>query len=35
MFFKPKPAKKEYERSMLPKNRKEVFFDVIKLNWGK
>lgn len=34
-MFRPKPAKKEYEPSMLPKNRKEVFFDVIKLNWGK
>lgn len=32
-MFKPKPAKKEYEHSMLPKNRKEVFFDVLKLNW--
>ena len=34
-MFKPKPAKKEYLPSMLPKNRKEVFFDVLKLNWGR
>lgn len=32
-MFKPKAAKKEYEKYMLPKNRREVFFDVIKLNW--
>lgn len=34
-MFKPKVAKKEYDASMLPKNRKEVFFDVLKNNWGK
>lgn len=34
-MFKPKTSKNEYEPSMLPKNRKELFFDVIKLHWGK
>lgn len=34
-MFKPKTSKKEYDSSMLPKNRKEVFFDVMKLHWGK
>ncbi len=34
-MFKPKTSKKEYDSSMLPKNRKEVFFDVLKLHWGK
>ena len=26
---------KDFTRDMLPKNRKEVFFDVLKLHWGK
>lgn len=30
---KKKYAEQDYTESMLPKNRKEVFFDVIKLNW--
>lgn len=34
-MFKPKAAKKDYDESMLPKTRKEVFFDVLKNNWGK
>jgi hypothetical protein len=32
-LFRIKPAKIEYQDSMLPKNRKEVFFDVFKLHW--
>ena len=34
-MLKPKTSGTEYESWMLPKNRKEVFFDVIKLHWGK
>lgn len=34
-MFKPKTSHEEFEPSMLPKNRKELFFDVIKLHWGK
>lgn len=34
-MFKPKTSQNEYDPSMLPKNRKEAFFDVMKLNWGK
>ncbi len=33
MAFKRKAAKQDYSAAMLPHNRKEVFFDVIKLNW--
>ena len=32
-LFKVKPAKTDYVDSMLPSNRKEVFFDVCKLHW--
>lgn len=32
-LFKNKASKKEYTRDMLPHNRKEVFFDVLKLQW--
>ncbi len=32
-MFRPKAAAKEYEKYMLPKNRKEVFQDVVKNNW--
>ena len=32
-LFKVKPAKTDYLDSMLPRNRKEVFFDVFKLHW--
>ena len=32
-LFKNKPNKREYTRDMLPHNRKEVFFDVLKLQW--
>ena len=32
-LFKVKPAKTEFTDSMLPSNRKEVFFDVFKLHW--
>ncbi len=32
-FFKPKAAKNDFTKSMLPQNRKEVFFDVVKLHW--
>ncbi len=35
LFNFNKPAKKEYTSDMLPKNRREVFFDVLKLNWTK
>lgn len=35
MFFKPKTASKDFQRSMLPHNRREVFADVVKLHWGK
>lgn len=31
-MFRPKAAKQEYEKYMLPKNRKEVFADVVKTN---
>ncbi len=31
--FKPKMAKEDYTAAMLPHNRREVFFDVLKLNW--
>jgi hypothetical protein len=32
-LFKVKPAKTDFDESMLPSNRKEVFFDVCKLHW--
>ena len=32
-LFRVKPAKNDYEDSMLPSNRKEIFFDVFKLHW--
>ena len=32
-LFRVKPAKSDYLDSMLPTNRKEVFFDVCKLHW--
>lgn len=32
-LFKFKPSKKEYTYAMLPHTRKEVFFDVLKLQW--
>ncbi len=32
-MFKPKIAAQDYSVSMLPHNRKEVFFDVFKLHW--
>lgn len=32
-LFKIKPADTDYSDSMLPTNRKEVFFDVFKLHW--
>ena len=32
-IFKIKPSKTDYLDSMLPTNRKEVFFDVFKLHW--
>lgn len=35
MFLKPKPAKQDYVEDMLPQTRKQVFFDVLKLHWGK
>lgn len=28
-------ARQEYTQSMLPQNRKEVFFDVVRLHWRK
>ncbi len=31
--FKSKSAKSDYTEAMLPHNRKQVFFDVFKLNW--
>lgn len=30
-----KKAAKDYERSMLPQSRRDVFFDVVKLQWRK
>lgn len=33
MKRKPKAAKNDFTKAMLPKNRKEVFFDVVKLQW--
>lgn len=35
MFFKPKTASKDFQKSMLPQNRRQVFADVVKLHWGK
>lgn len=35
MFFKPKQAREDFEESMLPQNRKEVFKDVVKLHFLK
>ena len=32
-LFKVKPAKTDFDESMLPSNRKEVFLDVFKLHW--
>ena len=32
-LFKHKPNSKEYTKDMLPHKRKEVFFDVLKLQW--
>ena len=32
-LFKHKPNKREYTWDMLPHNRREVFFDVLKLQW--
>lgn len=35
MLFKPKTAKADFEASMLPSTRREVFFDVVKLHFPK
>lgn len=35
MFFKPQTAVNDYERSMLPQTRKQVFFDITKLHFWK
>ena len=32
-LFKHEPNKNEYTKDMLPHNRREVFFDVLKLQW--
>lgn len=32
---KIKKASKDYQRSMLPQSRRDVFFDVVKLQWRK
>lgn len=32
-IFKHEPNKREYTQDMLPHNRREVFFDVLKLQW--
>lgn len=34
-LFSVKPASRPYTCSMLPKNRREVFFDILRLHWGK
>ncbi len=34
-LFRIKQAKQDYTESMLPHNRREVFFDVLKLYWSK
>lgn len=34
-MFKPKVSKMEFEAAMLPSNRREVFFDVLKLHFSK
>ena len=34
-LFSVKPASTAYTSSMLPQNRKEVFWDVLRLHWGK
>ncbi len=33
--YKNKSASREFSPSMLPTTRKEVFFDVLKIHWGK
>ena len=35
MFFRPKVASSDFQESSLPQNRKEIFFDVVKLQWPK
>ncbi len=35
MKRKLKSASKDYTVDMLPHNRREVFFDILKLHWGK
>jgi len=34
-LFSAKPATKAYTTSMLPQNRREVFWDILRLHWGK
>lgn len=34
-LFSVKPASTAYTSNMLPQNRKEVFWDVLRLHWGK
>lgn len=34
-LFSITPASRSYTANMLPKNRKEVFFDILRLHWGK
>lgn len=34
-LFSIKPAPQAYTSKMLPQNRKEVFFDILRLHWGK
>ena len=35
MLFRPKVASKDFDENCLPQNRKEIFFDVLKLQWPK
>lgn len=35
MFFRPKHATKEYTQSMLPQTRRQVYFDVFKMQFLK
>lgn len=35
MLFQPKVAQRDFQASSLPATRKEVFFDVVRLQWPK
>ena len=35
MLFRPKVASKDFDENCLPQSRKEIFFDVLRLQWPK